>query len=84
MSITKKVKVSRTGAALKSRIHPPRALNEPNALGSVAIPKQWEPTGICFDCRRHLEALQPGGLSVRHIEDQTPICSAKHKGETFK
>ena len=33
--------------------------------------------GLCFFCLRELSALQPGGLSPRHIEDQSPYCGER-------
>jgi hypothetical protein len=39
-----------------------------------ATKTQYESTGRCGICLRPIEALQPGGLSPRHVEDKSAIC----------
>jgi hypothetical protein len=47
---------------------------EPFVSDLSATKTQYESTGRCGICLRPIEALQPGGLSPRHIEDGSRIC----------
>jgi hypothetical protein len=56
----------------KSKISKPKPA--PFVSDLSATKTQYESTGRCGICLRPIEALQPGGLSPRHVEDGSRIC----------
>jgi hypothetical protein len=57
----------------KSKLSKPKPA--PFVSDLSATKTQYESTGRCGICLDPIEALQPGGLSPRHIYDRSPICN---------
>lgn len=45
-----------------------------NPIASVPAKREYVQSGFCFYCLSKIEALQPGGLSPRHVMTKTPLC----------
>jgi hypothetical protein len=53
--------------------------SSPTGLCLTAQAKAYVAIGFCGSCVLPIEALQPGGLNCRHINDQSPLCSERTK-----
>ena len=38
----------------------------------LPVTPKYEPIGVCFFCIRPVEAINPGGTAIRHIETRVP------------
>src|SRR5688572_20573601 len=61
--------VPETTAEMRSQAEEPMS---PSNLASSTTPRVWQAIGFCFYCRERVEALQPGGIDARHIDDGVP------------
>lgn len=53
----------------------PEAFRLADSLGFIQYDQNLPADGLCGGCCRPIEAEQPGGTNVRHIHNQTPLCS---------
>jgi hypothetical protein len=62
-----------TTSAVTKRSRPASKLSDsPSLLDSCPTTSQWQLTGLCYFCQAPLEAIQPGGLNVRHVTTHVP------------
>jgi len=57
--------------------HKPEPSQSQTSADSSLTTRHYERVGLCGICLQPIEALQPGGLAIRHIDDQRPYCGGK-------